>query len=258
MRTVAAIFSVGLHAALLLGMSMLPDRATLAAQKIVEMKVLPKPPPPAPVVPPVVEEKKPEVIPPPEVKPKLVKKPTVVKSVPDEPKPAEQPPPSEKPKIPPQGFSVDMSNTVNAGGVAVPAVDGGGNMFANPNDKALQPGKKTSERPAEVGGQGKGTAPAGAYQITKMPEFLGSEKERTPPYPPDARDREIEGQVLLKLYINTEGRVAQVRIIQKLDPSCDEIAVRWAKEKFRFKPAMLGDEAVGMWIDVPVTFVIDR
>jgi periplasmic protein TonB len=256
MRTVAAISSIALHGALLIGMSVLADRAILAAPSTVEMRVVPKPPPP--IVEEKVEEiKKEEVIPPPTVKPKLVKKPTVEKSIPDEPKPAEQP--IEKPKIPPQGFSVDMSNTVNSGnGVAVQAVEGGGNMFANPNDKALPPGKKTNERPPEQGGSGKGTAPADSYQITRMPEWLGKEKDRTPPYPPEARDREIEGQVLLKVYVNAEGRVAQVRIIQKLYPSCDEVAEKWAKEKFRFKPAMLGDQPVGMWIDVPVTFVIDR
>ena len=67
-----------------------------------------------------------------------------------------------------------------------------------------------------------------------------------------------KGQVLLKVYVGTSGKVEEVRLMKKLDPACDEVAVKWAKEKFRFKPAMAGDQPVGMWIDVPVTFVIDR
>lgn len=255
MRAIAATGSLVLHGVLLFGMSFLADRATLAAPKIVELTVLKKEPPP----PPVKIEEKPveEKIPEPTVKPRLVKKATVEKSIPDEAKPPEQP--IEKPKIPPMGFSVDMSATVNAGaGIAVPAVDHGGNMFANPNDRTLKPGEKTPQRPVDVGGHGLGTVPTDTYQVTRMPEFIGSERERTPPYPEDAREREIEGQVLLKVYVNTEGKVAQVRVMRKLDPSCDEVAVKWAKEKFRFKPAMLGEQPVGMWIDVPVTFVIDR
>jgi protein TonB len=254
MRAVAAIGTLLLHGVLLFGMSALPEKKSAAATKLVEMKVRPRPPPP--VVEEKAEPKKEEPIPPPEVKPQLVKKKTVEKSVPDEPKPVE---PQPKPKVPPQGFSVDMSNTVAGGnGVAVPAIDGGGNMFADPKDKTLAPGQKTSQPQPKPEGQGKGTVPAGSYQVTSMPEWLSNEDDRTPPYPPDAKEREVEGQVLLKVYVGTEGRVTQVRITKKLDPSCDEVAVKWAKEKFRFKPAMLGDQPVGMWIDVPVTFVIDR
>ncbi|MEQ9496158.1 MAG: energy transducer TonB [Deltaproteobacteria bacterium] len=39
---------------------------------------------------------------------------------------------------------------------------------------------------------------------------------------------------------------------------CTAAAVRWAKEKWRFTPAKAGDQPVGMWITVPVTFVLDR
>src|SRR5687767_7421235 len=236
-------------------MSSIPDRKSVAAPRLVEMNVVkPKPPPaPPPVVEPPPEPPKPE----PEVRPKLVKKKTVEKIIADEPAPPPKPEP-EKPKPPPAGFSIDMSSTVVGGGVAVPAVEGGGNMFANPNDKTLPPGPKQTERPPPEQGKGRGTAPAGAYQVTKMPEFLGSERDRTPPYPESAKQREVEGQVLLKVYVGVSGRVEDVKLVRRLDPSCDDVAVKWAKEKFRFKPAMAGDEPVGMWIDVPVTFVIER
>jgi protein TonB len=179
----------------------------------------------------------------------------VQKVVPDEPKPAPEP---EKPPPPPAGFSLDMSNTSEKGSIAVPAIDGGGNMFANPNDRTIAPGKKTTEAPPAPPSHGRGTAPPGSYQITQPPEFVGSERERTPPYPDSAKEREIQGQVLLKVLVDVNGRVEQVKVLQHLERSCDEIAVKWAREHWRFKPAMAGDEAVPMWIPVPVTFVLER
>src|SRR5262245_61080773 len=110
--------SVLMHVGLLFGMSTLPDSKSLASTRVVELEVRkPPPPPPPPPEPEKVEPPPPP--PPPTVKPKLVKKLTVEKVIPDEPKP---PPEPVKPKMPPQGFSVDMSSTVNAGGVAVPAI----------------------------------------------------------------------------------------------------------------------------------------
>jgi TonB family protein len=152
-----------------------------------------------------------------------------------------------------------MSNTTAEGSVAVPAVEGGGNMFADPNDKNKRPGQKTSVRPPEPEtGRGQGTAPAGSYQVTSDPEFLGSEHDRTPPYPEEAKAREVEGQVLLNVYVGMSGRVEDVRFVRRLEPSCDKIAVEWAKKHWRFKPAMAGEKAIGMWITVPVTFILDR
>lgn len=80
----------------------------------------------------------------------------------------------------------------------------------------------------------------------------------TPPYPPSAKARGLEGQVLLKVFVSGEGRVTRVRLIRGLDPSCDEVAMRFAEERMRFRPALAGDKPIGVWIDVPITFVIER
>jgi periplasmic protein TonB len=255
-RSLAVSVSIAVHVLLLLLMNMLPDRASVAAPHIVEMNVKRVPPPPPP---PKEEPEVEEPPPPPEVRPKKVKTLTVKKSVPDAPKPEPREPPKEE-TAPPKGFSVDMSNTSEAGNVAVPAREQGGNMFANPNDKTLAPGEKTEVRPPPPveRGRGRGTAPAGAYQVTSDPEFIGSEVDRTPPYPESAKAHEIEGQVLLNVYVGSSGRVEEVRFVRKLEASCDKVALEWAKRRWRFKPAMAGGQAVGMWITVPVTFVLER
>lgn len=257
MRAAAAGVSLVLHAGLVLGLDYLPKQAPPRAPTIVSVTVEAKKPPP--LAEPLPEVKK--EAPPPDVKPKLVRKRTVEKVVADEPKPPPKvdPPPRDEPVVPPQGFSVDMEATVAAGNVAVAAVEGGGNMFADPNDPSRAPGQKTTERPPPPPperGRGRGTAEAGAYEVTKMPEGpLGGEE---PEYPEGARARGLEGQVVLQVLVGVSGRVEQVKIVRKLDPELDRAALQMARERWRFKPALAGAEPVPVWITVPVTFVLER
>src|SRR5688500_3224779 len=113
-----------LHSAVLYAMSRIPDtpkkQSTIVEMTVKQQKREPPPPPPPP-------PKKEEVIPPPELEPKKVKVRTAKEIVKDAPPPA-----TEKKEEPKFAFSVDMSNTAEVGSVEVPAVDGGGNMFADP------------------------------------------------------------------------------------------------------------------------------
>ena len=247
MKVPPIVLSLMVHGAVLLAMSRLPEAQARKANTIVEMKVTqtkrePPPPPPPP-----------EVIPPPQVEPKKVKVRTAKEIV----KEAPPPPPPEAPPPPPKlSFSVDMESTVEGGGVAVPAIEGGGNMFADPDkDAALPAGKSTT--PHVEPGTGKG-GPSDGYQITEPPRFLTPESERAPPYPRVARSKEIEGKVLLRVYVAEDGTVKQVEVLQRLGGGCTEAAVKWAKTKWRFEAARAGEEPIGMWITVPVRFVLDR
>ena len=253
-------FALGLTVSFLLHASVLwsaqrlqtPERAK--PSQVVQMKVVPKPPPPPPKVEPEPPKPKP--------KPKKRKKKAVRAPIrkdetvkPEAPKPSAEPPP--KPSAPPpMGFSVDMSSTVVGGGVAVVAMDGGGNMFANPNERDLAPGKKTNVRPPPASGDGKG--PGRGDPVTLPPRFLTSEADRTPPYPKEAREAGIEGRVILRAYIGTDGRVQKIRVTKRLGLGCDEVAVRYARQRWRFEPATVGGAPIGMWITVPVTFVLER
>lgn len=241
MKLQSIVVSLMVHGAALFAMSRLPEAEARKANSVVQMKVTrteKEPPPPPPE----------EVIPPPEVEPKKVKVRTVKEIVKEAPPPRAPPPPK-------LSFSVDMESTVEGGGVSVPAVDGGGNMFADPaKDAALPAGK--SNTPHVESGTGKGRA--SDYEITDPPRFLSPESERAPPYPRVARAKEIEGKVLLRVYIAEDGTVKEVEVLERLGGGCTEAAVQWAKTKWRFEAARSGDERVGMWITVPVRFVLDR
>ncbi len=244
----ALVASVLLHCTLLYGMSRLPPAPEAKSSTIVEMRLTqpePAPPPPPP------EE---EVIPPPEVTPKRVKVRTAERIVKDAPAPAPKTAPPPPPRF---SFSVDMASTVESGNVAVPAVDGGGNMFADPEkDGALPTGKVTAPQPPPAG-TGRDGPPDG-YQITDEPKFLTPESERAPPYPEAARSQELQGTVLLRVYVGEDGRVQTVKVLEPLAGGCTEAAVRWAQRKWRFEPARAGRTPVGMWITVPVRFVLER
>lgn len=250
--------SIALHAAILLAASNIPASASVKAPTIVKMKAVdpPKPPPPPPPEPEAPKVETPPPPPPPKALPKPQPKTKEIEAKPRPPEP-EAPPPAPPP--PPQGFSIDMSNTVQAGGgPAAPAVEGGGNMFADPSDK-LPPGKREEQRTPPPSGQGtdpRGTAPS-APETIEEPVPLGSEEERIPPYPQEARDAEVEGQVVLRVLVDATGKVAQVKLQKGLGYGCDQAAMTHAKT-WRFKPGTIGGRPVERWITVPITFVLER
>lgn len=71
-------------------------------------------------------------------------------------------------------------------------------------------------------------------------------------YPRQAREFEIEGTVLVRCFINTEGRVDRVTVLSSI-PALDEAAVSMVKQ-WVFKPAMQGTRPVPIQVNIPVTF----
>ena len=83
--------------------------------------------------------------------------------------------------------------------------------------------------------------PRGGYQIT-------------PSYPATARQLGIEGTALLSVFVDADGRVAQVVVRQSAGhPDLDRAAAD-AVRRWRFEPARRGAEAVAMWVELPVDF----
>ena len=73
-------------------------------------------------------------------------------------------------------------------------------------------------------------------------------------YPPMVRDAGIGGTVTVYFFIDTEGVVQQVLVAQPSGhQALDEAALRVARV-FRFTPALNEDEAVPVWITIPITF----
>ena len=242
----STLFSVALHAAVVWALQAMEKRSRAATQAApIEVAILEKP------------EAKPPTPPPPEapkeaprVKPVLVKKLTRPPPPPSQ-EPVREPPP---PPPPPAGFSLDSKEVAPASqsGVAVPAVEGGGNLFADPQRKDLPAGPKTATPPPVPPPPQKAVP---IYEVTRRPELL-SETEMTGFYTEEAKELGIEGSVLIELEVRADGTVANPRVVRGLGHGLDQNAVRAARS-LRFRPAYRCAEAVPVWITVPFAFRLE-
>jgi TonB family protein len=70
-------------------------------------------------------------------------------------------------------------------------------------------------------------------------------------YPRQAKENNIEGKVMLKLWIEVDGKVAQIGIMESLGYGCDEEAVRIVQNMPTWIPGEKGGQKRGMWAYVP-------
>ena len=75
-----------------------------------------------------------------------------------------------------------------------------------------------------------------------------------PVYPAQSRRIREEGQVILRVFVEADGRASQVEIktssrSPRLDQAAQDAVSRW-----KFFPAQRGAEAIGAWVLVPIVF----
>lgn len=75
-------------------------------------------------------------------------------------------------------------------------------------------------------------------------------------YPEIAREAGIEGTVIVQFFVDKKGRVRETHILKGVpNTGLDEAAME-AIWKTRFKPAKQRDLEVGVWISIPVHFIL--
>lgn len=89
--------------------------------------------------------------------------------------------------------------------------------------------------------------------VVEVPERISYQAPR---YTETARRARVQGVVLLRLEVDEEGRVADVDVVKDLPMGLTSEAVRSARS-WRYEPALLDDEPVGVSFDVAVRFAID-
>jgi protein TonB len=91
------------------------------------------------------------------------------------------------------------------------------------------------------------------------PTFDAAYLNNPPPaYPPMSRRRSEEGTVVLRVFVNAEGRPEKVAVRassghELLDQAAHDTVHRW-----RFVPARQGDQPVAAWVLVPIKFALER
>ena len=76
-----------------------------------------------------------------------------------------------------------------------------------------------------------------------------------PKYPDIARQAGIEGLLILKLLVDTDGAVLKVQVLKPFHLALDDAAVEAAKS-WKFSPAKQRDKPVRVWVSFPVNFIL--
>jgi protein TonB len=101
-------------------------------------------------------------------------------------------------------------------------------------------------------------------KVEEDPEFPGGERAllefigKSTQYPTEAIDNNIEGRVILKFVVNSNGSVDRTQILKGVDPLLDKEAIRVISTLPRFKPGKQNGIPVAVWYTVPVLFRITR
>jgi len=96
--------------------------------------------------------------------------------------------------------------------------------------------------------------PADEFMVTSMPEL---DSEIRIPYPPEAREKRIQGAVVMDLLIDAEGRIREARLIQGPGAGLNEAALS-AVRSFKFKPARIQAQSVAVRIRYAYRFVLEK
>lgn len=204
----------------------------------------PKPPPPPPP-----EVKKEEPPPPKPVRTHIKPPPVKVAETEKPPPPPKEdapPPPNEEaakepPKPVPLVVGISMSSTTATGGFAAPV---GNTAYGKTSDTAQDPSKvHVYKAPKYVP----------SYQADSQPEALG---EVQIPYPPEAKRNDIEGNVVMSVSIDADGKVTAVKVLSGPGYGLNEAAME-AVKRMRWKPATKGGENVATQITWTYQFVLD-
>jgi protein TonB len=109
----------------------------------------------------------------------------------------------------------------------------------------------TGAMPVPGGSNGDSDAPVAATAVAHPPEI---ETYVVPAYPPQAREKGIEGRVLLMVVVDESGKVEDnVRVLDSI-PMLDQAAMD-AVHQWRFTPARDADgNPVRVQLEVPVRF----
>lgn len=75
-----------------------------------------------------------------------------------------------------------------------------------------------------------------------------------PPYPLAARRQGIEGRVLLRVHVDTDGQCDAIHVLASSGSPLLDAAASTGVRRWRFQPATRAGTPVASWVDVPIAF----
>jgi len=195
---------------------------------------------------------------------RAISSPLPVRQPPPEPKPIERPEDPEPPEVKPEPLP-----PVEAPVVTAPADErdrpgvledthqeqdsrgpGSGGGTGSGEGTGIGEGQGTGIGEGEGGGEGGGPYRPGSG--IEPPTLL---REVKPDYTENARQRGIEGDVVMEIVVRRDGTVGDVRVMQGLGYGLDERASE-AVRRWRFSPARRRGQPVDVMVEVAMEFKI--
>lgn len=97
-------------------------------------------------------------------------------------------------------------------------------------------------------------APAAEFLVSEMPRLIS---EYRVPYPSEAKNNNIEGTVIMDIYVDTEGHVRESILVSGPGYGLNEAALE-AIKKFKFTPAKVGQNNVNFRLRYSYRFVLEK
>ena len=95
--------------------------------------------------------------------------------------------------------------------------------------------------------------------VLEAPRFNAAYLNNLPPaYPLAARRRSIEGRVLVRAEVQTDGSCSRVEMKASSGSDLLDQAALEAVKKWRFVPARKGNQMLMAWVEVPITFKLEN
>lgn len=213
-------------------------------QEVVEFEFIKTDPPPAPEPPAKVDQpiSEPKVAPRPKKIARVIPKPL------PPPPPNTKPPPAKTPQASPPVIKIGISlgSTTEAGNLAV----GVGNSLYGKADRVASDPSSVKAYSSAKTRQAPYVPPS---RVSTLPRLLQQVKA---PYPLEAKNAGVEGQVILTLRIDEKGKVTRVAVLNGPGYGLEDAAKR-AAYRFRFAPATLEERPVVTKITYTYTFVLE-
>lgn len=93
----------------------------------------------------------------------------------------------------------------------------------------------------------------GAVDVVPKPR-----RRTSPQYPRRAKERGIEGHVRMSIFVDEDGRVGTVRILEAEPSGVFEEAAQGVVQSWEFEPGQYEGEAVGTWVTQTVVFKLQK
>lgn len=94
------------------------------------------------------------------------------------------------------------------------------------------------------------TMPKAPYDV---PSYLSANMK----YPETAKEKNIEGRVITKFIVDTDGTIIHAKIVKGIGGGCDEEAIRVVSSMPKWTPATQDDKKAKVFFTLPILFKLD-